>query len=190
MSNIEIKVEGLKELQEKLGLAVAQQTIETPLEQGAYFLQAWSQKNRLSGPRPNILGVVTNRLRSSLTVSRSIKRDEYSFFIGTNVEYARKHEFGFQGQEFVRPHTRKIFRNFSFRILKEVFSVNQYGDEVVSYKNTRKKVKARGADIFVSGFSRNINLPARPFLRPAIENQDNINKITESINSAIKKALE
>jgi phage gpG-like protein len=140
--NTEIKVEGLKELQEKLGLAVAQQTIEGPMEKSAYFLQAWSQKNRLSGPRPNILGVVTNRLRSSLSVSRSIKRGEFSFFIGTNVEYARQHEFG----------------------------------------GTFNKISKKGKSFTAT-------YPARPFLRPAIENQDNINKITASINKSISDAL-
>ena len=143
MSQLEIKVVGLNELIEKLGQATAQSTIETPLEQGAYFLQAWSQKNRLSGPRPNILGVVSGRLRSSLSVSRSVKRNELSFFIGTNVEYARQHEFG------------------GF-----VDKVSKLGKPFTSL------------------------YPARPFLRPAIENQDNIDRITASINKAIAKALE
>lgn len=129
---LEIKVQGLEELFKKLGKATAQETLETGLNQGAYLLQGWSQKNRLSGPRPQYLGVVTGRLRSSLSVSRSIKRGEFKFFVGTNVKYAPTHEFG--------------------------------------------------------DMSRNI--PARPFLRPSIENKENVNKITEIINKRIREALE
>lgn len=140
--NVDIQVQGLDELMAKLDLATAQKTIEGPLERGAYFLQAWSQKNRLSGPRPTFLGVVTNRLRSSITVSRSIKRNEFAFFVGTNVEYAPIHEYG----------------------------------------RTVSKISSTGKP-FMSRY------PARPFLRPAIQNQENINKITASINKSIAEAL-
>jgi phage gpG-like protein len=128
MSNFNIKVEGLDNLIYKLGKATAQNTLEQPLYKGGLLLKVWSQKNRLSGPRPNILGVVTGRLRSSISVSRSIKKDEYKILIGTNVEYARKHELG-------------------------------------------------------------IGIRARPFLRPSIENQENVNKVVELINKSISKEL-
>ena len=94
MSEFSIQVTGVKELIEKLGKATAQETIEPALLRGAIHLQGWSKTERLSGPRPRFLGVGTGHLRSSITVSRSIDRNNLTFFIGTNVKYARIHEFG------------------------------------------------------------------------------------------------
>lgn len=150
--NYEIRVEGLNELIAKLGRATAQETLEDPMYRGALFLQAWSQKYRFihgggkaSGKgdvQPDILTSRTGRLRGSITVSRSSQRSKFEFLIGTNVEYARQHEFG------------------------GVFN----------------RVSSRGKP-FIAKY------PARPFLRPAIENENNINRITDSINKAIQEAF-
>lgn len=166
--NYEIKVEGLKELIDKLGKATAQETIEEPFYQGVLNMQAWIQKNRLSGPRPTYLGVVTNRLRSSIMVSRSIKKDSLEFRIGTNVKYAPIHEFGFAGYQHVSSHIRKSFEK-----------VRLFG----------KSKKVRTGDIFVRAFDRGLIMPARPFLRPGIQNQDNVNFIVTKLNKAITGAL-
>lgn len=100
----DIKVEGLDKLIKKLGAATAQATIEGPMYRGALLFQGWSQEHRFvsgggksSGKgsvQPNILTSRSGRLRGSITVSRNIQREKFEFFIGTNVNYARIHEFG------------------------------------------------------------------------------------------------
>lgn len=134
----QIEIKGFDKLVKKLGQATAFETIDPTLTQAGLLLQAWSVKNRLRGPRPKYLGVRTGRLYSSIGVYRSINRNEYSVKIGTNVEYARIHEFGGR--------------------------VGKYG---------------RGI------------MPARPFLRPAIEDPTNrkdiLNILTRAINEALAK---
>lgn len=139
-----IEVRGLKALIEKLGAATAQETIEQPFFRGVVNMADWSVNNRLTGPRPKFLGVKSGRLRSSISVSRGADRS-LTFFIGTNVEYARIHEFGFSGLQ-----------------------------TVLSKKGL--------------SFQRFMKMPKRPFLIPAV-NQENIDVITKLINTAIEKAM-
>lgn len=85
------------------------------LKAGGLVVAGWSRTNRLSGPRPKFLGVVTNRLRSSITVSAPQQEgNAYFAKIGTNVKYAGIHERGFVGPVSVPGHTRKTKRGFSF----------------------------------------------------------------------------
>ncbi len=155
MSEFDIKVTGLNELIHKLGNATAQETLEEPLYQGALLLQAWSQKNRLTGPRPKFLGVQTGRLRSSITTSRSIKRSEFSFFIGTNVSYARIQEYGGT----IRPGAKGFLAWRSPRTGKYIF--------------TKKPVV----------------IPARPFLGPAIQDEQNHRDIMTLLQKSVNQAL-
>jgi phage gpG-like protein len=128
-----IEIKGLEELMNKLTASVREDVIKRSLYQGGLLLAGWSKKNRLSGPRPQFLGVVTGRLRSSITASPTEHiGSEYRVRIDTNVEYGPTHEFG--------------------------------------------------------SLSRNI--PARPFLRPALEDEGNrsmvLNILTENINLALE----
>ena len=54
-------------------------------------------------------------------------------------------------------------------------------------KGQFKKNPIQGKGFTFGAYS--VHIPARPFLRPAIEDQDNINTITELINTSIKNAL-
>ena len=166
----ELKITGLDQLTKKLGVLGAQEVIEQPLYQGALLLQAWSQKNRLTGPRPKFLGVKTGRLRSSITVSRSIKRGEFKFFIGTNVEYARIHEYG-----------GTIHRNPR----SSLYVQNRYTRG--SKKGAFKRGATRGRGFTYQGYD--INIPARPFLRPSIENEGNQKRIIDLITKSVSEAL-
>ena len=65
------------------------------------------QANRLSKRGADTLGVVTNRLRLSVRPSKAvIKGNLILSSIGTPVEYAGAHEFGFEGRVSVAAHTR------------------------------------------------------------------------------------
>ncbi len=107
------------------------------------------QRGHMSGPTTDSsLSVRTNRLRSSVTASKPvILGTGVVSTLGSNVIYAKRHEFGFDGDEDVRPHLRKHsqFRNFTF-----------------GGKTIRKKI--RGGDIWVRGFKRHVHTSARaPF---------------------------
>jgi len=90
-----ITIEGLPELIAKLEAATREDVIKQSLYQGATTIAAWSKANRLSGPRPQFLGVKTGRLRSSIAVAPTEHAgNEYITRIGTNVIYGPIHEFG------------------------------------------------------------------------------------------------
>lgn len=73
------------------------------------FTVGYIQQKKLSKRGPNTLGVVTNRLRSSLRPTRSrISNGAIIASIGSNVRYAGAHEFGFNGSVTVKAHTRKL----------------------------------------------------------------------------------
>lgn len=60
--------------------------------------------DKLSG---QVLNVRTGRLRRSINQRVEVDGDAAHGFVGTNVEYARYHEFGFSGTEDVRSYFRK-----------------------------------------------------------------------------------
>lgn len=91
----DIHLHGTSELISKLNGIARQEVIIKSLDSGGLLLAGWSKKNRLSGPRPKYLGVVSGRLRSSIASGKTQKRgNEYTNRIGTNVKYAPFHEYG------------------------------------------------------------------------------------------------
>lgn len=86
-------------------------------------LQRYVKEKKLSGASQNArangaktgegkylgqaLGVVTGRLRRSITHKVTESTGEVRGIVGTNVEYAGVHEYGFQGQVTVREHLRR-----------------------------------------------------------------------------------
>lgn len=106
--HIKIDIKGIVKLFDKLDRGAKESVIKKSLYQGALHIAGWSKNRRLTGPRPAFLGVVSGRLRSSITASRTTKLgDEYRSSIGTNVKYAKVHELGFQGDVFVRSFVRR-----------------------------------------------------------------------------------
>lgn len=177
-----IKIEGLKDLVKKLGKATAQETIEKPMFLGALNMASWSKEKRLTGPRPKFLGVVSGRLRSSLSVSRSIEREKFKFFIGTNVKYAKFHELGFKGRLQVKEHIRRFKKKVSFKTF-----IVRPGSLVAEEKRKRKTIFSGYAH--VKPYTKTIDYKGRPFIQPSVENERNINKMVKLISESITKAL-
>ncbi len=100
--------------------------------------------------------------------------------VGTNVEYAAYHEFGFHGVEQVRAYVRRVK------------SRNTYTREKRTSKKTGKEYNARvktGTGIaYVRAHSRTINYAGHPFERPALA--DLRPAMSEAIAAAIRKALD
>lgn len=143
---------------------------------------AHAQRHYLTGPRPQKLGVRTNRLRSSLTAAPArVAGSQVISAIGTNVEYAGVHERGIDKEVTVRAHKRNIFRT------------HQTGGGAVFDMKTGKikRVKPKKVSLLqgqatVRSFTRKMKLPARPFLRPAIE--DSRLAYAHAVSRAIERA--
>jgi len=115
--------------------------------------------NYLSG---GALNRRTGRLRNSITHDETISGNRVEGRIGTNVVYGRFWELGYTGPVSVKSHTRKISQAFG-RPIKPV-------------------------NVNVSAHTRQVNVKARPFLRPAIE--DVKPKMEKIIEKEITDAFE
>jgi phage gpG-like protein len=91
-------------------------------------------------PHPTRLTSRTGTLRRSITVDRSPL--PFAIEVGTNLRYGRAHELGFDGRVSVRSHWREIRQAFG------------------------RNIAARSTHI--RAHSRNMHLPRRPFLEPAL----------------------
>lgn len=118
-------------------------------------------QKRLSGQGPfpvrdHRLGVVTSRLRSSVRATEAeISGGQVSVTIGTNVEYAAAHEFGFKGKVQVPQHSRAVRSRDTFADVSRMTA----GGRV---RKTRERMSS-GVTI-VKAHARMMNIPARaPF---------------------------
>lgn len=100
---IESRLRALQRLPEQL-LAATMQTTDLQNELTIGKIQG----EKLSKRGPTTLGVVTNRLRSSVSKTPAqFTGDAIVSSIGSNVRYAAAHEFGYTGPANVRSHTRR-----------------------------------------------------------------------------------
>lgn len=119
-----------------------------------------AKKEYLTGPRPERLGVGTGRLRSSL--SSKVERDGsvIKTSVGTNVIYAAIHEKGGTVKPTVSDRMRKFAWAMFFKTKDDKFK------RLALTKKNRLT----------------INIPARPFIQPSIEDampsfQENISRV-------------
>ena len=125
------------------------------------------QADYLSRRGPDTLGVVTNRLRSSIRRTEAVvSGDSITSSIGSNVEYAGVHEFGFDGMVTVRPFTRRVASRDSIR---------------VGPRGGKKKI-AEGIS-FVRGFQRHMVVKERAPIRRGIADR------TENYREGLSQAV-
>lgn len=114
--------------------------------------------------------VQTNRLRGSLRASQSVVvGGTLRSAIGSNVVYAAAQEFGFDGEVFVKPHTRK-----------------QFSSGVAIGKRGPVKIKKQTGTVNVRGFTRKMHLPGRGFVRRGLA--DRAGDYTAAFSKAIVNA--
>lgn len=123
-------------------------------------LTAYVKEDKLSG---QVLNVRTGTLRRSIHRDLRTTANEVVATVGTNVEYARIHEYGFHGEQSVHEH---------LRMMKQAF-----GRPV---RNPRP--------IRVRAHVRRVDLPERSFLRSALADLEA--RITEGAGEAAREALE
>lgn len=117
----------------------------------------------------SVLHVRTGRLRRSITYN--LKQDGIDSFhvtVGTNVKYARVHEYGFKGTVNIPTHNVKA----SSRMQTMAFGKVMKNPRVVDVK--AHVVKAHTVEM---------NMPKRPFMRPALD--ANTGRIIKNLKKAI-----
>ena len=113
---------------------------------------------KLSG---DVLRVRTGRLRRSIHPEWDFKQGYSGATVGTNVEYAGIHEYGFSGSVLVKSFQREMTKAFGKPI-----------------SPTQVTVRAH---------TRNINMPERSFLRTTLREMNS--EITDSLQLAVTKEL-
>lgn len=140
--------------------AQVQRNVEATIGRLTLRLMTRVKGDKLSG---QVLKTRTGRLRRS--INRRVEGNgttSVTGYVGTNVEYARRHELGFQGNETVREHLRLIKQAWG-RPLR-----------------TPKQV-------LVSTHSRQVDYPARSFLRTALREMDT--EISTGLKQATKEGI-
>jgi len=113
--------------------------------------------------------VRTGRLRASLNYRKRPEAVELgagglSVVVGTDVEYAPRVEMGFSGTETVKAHNRTIRQAWGRSIAPR--------------------------EVAVGSFERNVNQPAYPFLRPAVDYAQRIHMIDDILTAEIDKVTQ
>lgn len=163
---IEIDIQGadnLKRVADKVFRAPDEIAVQLESAAKVFMFEAEgrSKKDYLTGPRPQKLGVVTGRLRASIASRVQRQGDTIDAILGTNVRYARVHELGFSGNENVKTHQRVVKKAFG-RSISPVSST-------------------------VRAHTRRVNILARPFLSPAV--QDALPNFEETIRRIMGKII-
>lgn len=123
-------------------------------EREAFFNEKWARRKHNDDTSRGLL-VDTGALRRSITGHLTSHR---SVVIESTVPYARKHNYGFVGVEYVRPFRRKRLN--------------------ASEVKSRKQIKVGGHN--VRGFARKVRFPRRQFIGMHPELEKALRAIFES----------
>lgn len=136
-----------------------QSSLEDSIQRLTLQLLKKVKQEKLSG---QALKVKTGRLRRSINRRIEQTATTVAGYVGTNVEYAKRQEYGFTGTETVREH---------LRLMKVAFG----------------KPMKEPHKVLVRQHSRNVNYPAHSFLRSALSEMDAV--IKESIATAVQQKV-
>ena len=162
------------------------------------------QRDYLSQQGPMTLGVITNRLRSSIRASSAYPDGStIRSGIGSNVVYAVPHEFGFDGTVNVKEHTRRNPIGDRFRLGTGTTTVDRFtalrmgalSKHQVSQRvrESGKYTLARrgavqtqsGASVKVKAHTMKMNVKARHYTYNGIK--DRLQEYGNAISSAVVK---
>lgn len=142
------------------------------LRRGLEFARTISMREFLSGPRPAKLDVISGRLRNSVAIDVKASDKGVVGRIGSNVKYAKFHEFGFEGSVNVRSHTRHIEDKLAGGGTRGVKLIRDRAGNVVGQKReSLNSAAARGVEFMeqtVKAHTRKLNYKGRPFIKPAL----------------------
>lgn len=173
-------------------LAKLDGAVRVGVDRAALTLQEIVKNEKLSG---NPLDVRTGTLKRSITYQVAV--DGYSARVGTNVVYARAHEFGAVikpknakfltipiGQYRVQSRTARIR---SARQVKDLVYIPRKNGEFGGMLGRPKgRGKARSIEpLFL--LRKRVTIPPRPFLRPAL--YDNGPRIAAALGEGIRREM-
>lgn len=119
----------------------------------AISVQRSVKEDKLTG---QVLHNRTGTLRRSINREVTEQADGVFAVIGTNVEYAGVHEYGFNGSVQVAAHTRRQRERLTY---------------AEQYHRSGKVMKGKltGLESMVQAHTRKVNLPERSFLRSTLK---------------------
>lgn len=141
--------------------------LQSALSRVAIRLQS-RVKNKLSD---DVLHVRTGTLRRSINQRVEVTGNGVSALVGTNVEYAAAHEYGFTGTVTVKAHLRQI------RTQGRMTPSGKY-----------KRGKLTGDSVMVRAHDMRMHLPERSFLRSALNEMGDMAR--REIQQAAVEALQ
>ena len=120
---IEVTVPDTRKLETDLGITRARllADLKAEIKRVAIDLTAHIKDQKLSG---QVLKVQTGRLRRSINYRITESETGIEAKVGTNVEYARIHEFGFKGTVSVKEHLRRVRKGKKATIRAHTRKVN------------------------------------------------------------------
>lgn len=198
MIRISGRVQGLQETQAALQQVstLLMDEMDAAMRASLFQTTRIAQKSYLSGPRPGRLGVITNRLRGSLSEGKpgfimNVERNTFQITgtVGTNVEYATTHEPPDGRTETII----KSSRPGGFLAVPTAFAKTPAGALKDIYNRPLRQIeglfiaRAKSGTLFAaikssatgrqrsSKFTplfwllKSVKIPARPFLAPALK---------------------
>lgn len=142
-------------------------------------LQAHVVKNKLSG---QVLKVRTGTLRRSVHENVEVTSNNITGMVGTNMEYAAYHEYGFEGTVNVREHLRRT------KAQAVEYKRSELKGKASNLLATWKAQRQKEATITVRAHTREINYPAHSFLRSA--SKDLRQDVLFDLNQGFKEVIE
>lgn len=142
---------------DKINDKIKAQLRET-IEKLCVRLTAKIKEEKLSG---QVLKVRTGNLRRSISYRINEQDGSVTGIVGTNVEYAPIHEYGFRGTVNVREHIRNMTQAFGIPVAPIA--------------------------VLVRAHARQVNMPARSFARSALDELQP--QISQDFNDLVRKAL-
>lgn len=138
----------------------ARSKLRESVGRGVLKLQRHVVQNKLAG---QVLKKKTGLLGRSIDYAVADSGSDIAGVVGTNVEYAAKHEYGFKGTETVKAHLRLIKQAFGRQLKTPVW----------------QNVGAHG---------RKVNLPERSFLRSSLKDlaPELIRDMTKAVGESLK----
>jgi phage gpG-like protein len=143
-------------------------------------VQGAVKETKLTG---QVLHVRTGTLRRSINRKVEVEGDSVRATIGTNVEYAGVHEYGFNGTVSVPAYVR---RSQSQMALAR-YRTNKAGEKI-EIRGSYRKAGGGPGEINVRAHSRVMNMPERSYLRSTL--REFRERIRSQIIGAVKGQLQ
>lgn len=161
-----IILNGFDDFKDRIDPDKARAALLKTMQQVVRILVAYVQNDELSG---QVLHIRTDRLKASITGSSEVDGDVITGKIGTNVVYAAIQEFGGT----IHRYSRTSIKAQNRRQRDKVLEIGGYGAVVTARKGSFIKGTNSGHGNTFGEYD--IVIPARPYLGPALDNnQDTI----------------